>query len=305
MVKDLFIVGFGNLHQMKIFVFALILMVYLTIIIGNVFVICLIIISPKLHTPMYFFLCNLSTCEKKISSIIIPSILNTVWWNGGTMSLYGCITYFYVGASVASAECLFLTIMAYDRYLAICRPVRYSSIMNNKTCNYLAVWAWLYSFLEMLLSSISVYNLQFCGSNTIDFMYCDITPIVELSTTDPTAAKRHALLMATIVCILPFMLVMLSYLSIFWTIQKMSAKTGRQKAFSTCSSHLASVCTYFGSLFIIYFVPNQQKSLQIKKILVLIYTMGVPLLNPFIYSLRNQEMKVSFKIYFLPALIKQ
>ncbi|KAM3924499.1 olfactory receptor 10A3-like [Leptodactylus fuscus] len=208
----------------------------------------------------------------------------------------------YLGASSGSAECLLLTAMAYDRYLAICDPLRYSSIMNTTTRNHLVASAWITGFFVMSISTISVCNLEFCKGDTIDHLFCDFAPILQLSPTDTTLLEAEALLITIALSLFPFLLIIVSYVSILFTILKIPSKSSRQKSFSTCSSHLASVCVYFGSIFIIYLVPSEQSSKKFNKILSLLYTIGTPLLNPVIYSLRNREMKLCFRLYFCSAL---
>lgn len=292
------LLGFGHLHRLRNVIFVMFLIIYLLTLIGNTLIITLIALSPRLHSPMYFFLCNLSICEILFTSVILPNMLHVIWGNGGSASLSGCITQLYLGASSGSAECLLLTAMAYDRYLAICDPLRYSSIMNTMTRNHLAAWAWVTGFFVMSISTFSVCNLQFCEGNTVDHLFCDFAPILRLSSSDTTLVEKEALLITIALSLFPFFLIIVSYVTIFFTILSIPSKSGRQKSFSTCSSHLASVCTYFGSIFIIYLVPSQKSSEKVNKILSLLYTIGTPLLNPIIYSLRNQEMKSCFGSYF-------
>ncbi|CAI9606433.1 unnamed protein product [Staurois parvus] len=298
MVMEVFLLGFGNLKSSKDLIFALFLLLYLTTLIGNMLIIILIATSPRLHSPMYFFICNLSACEMFFTTIIIPNLLYILWWNGGYMSFYGCIIQHHLVSATGSAECLLLTVMAYDRHLAICNPLRYSSIMNASNCIHLVIWAWLLAFILLIISTVSICNLQFCDLNIIDHLYCDLTPILEISSSDTSMVKMEVLLLSFILNLFPFVLIILSYVSIFFTIQKISSWSGRQKTFSTCSSHLASVCMYFGSIFINYLVPSQQNMIRINKMLSLLYTVVTPFFNPIIYSLRNHEIMVCFRQYF-------
>ncbi|XP_072254795.1 olfactory receptor 10A3-like [Pyxicephalus adspersus] len=295
---QVFLVGFGDLQNMRIFIFLLFFFVYLTTIMGNILIIVLIAISPRLHSPMYFFICNLSACEMFFTTIIMPNVLYILWWNGGYMSFYGCITQLYVGSATGSAECLLLTVMAYDRHLAICYPLRYPSIMNIYTRNHLVVWGWMTGFIVLVTSTIIICNLQFCSLNTIDHLFCDLAPILQLSSSDTSLVETEIFVIIIILSLFPFVLILLSYVSIFYTILRISSKTGRQKTFSTCSSHLASVCMYFGTIFIIYLVPSRPNFIKINKMLSLFYVVVTPLLNPIIYSLRNNEMMDCFRYYF-------
>ncbi|XP_068129324.1 olfactory receptor 10AG1-like [Hyperolius riggenbachi] len=297
-VTEVVLLGFGILHHVKDFIFVLFLLLYLASIVGNMMVITLIKTSPRLHSPMYFFLRNLSACEILFTTVLMPNMLYVIWGNGGTISLYGCITQLYLGASIGSAESLLLTMMAYDRYLAICFPLRYSSVMNNVTCNHLALLSWLCGFVMLSISIVSICSLQFCGTNTIDHLFCDFDPVLQISSSDISDiyfVKMEGMMITIPLTLFPFVLIILSYVSIFCAILRISSSGGRQRAFSTCSAHLVSVCTYFGAIFIIYLAPSERYSNRLSKMLSLLYTVGIPLLNPIIYSLRNQEMKESIR----------
>ncbi|OCT90877.1 hypothetical protein XELAEV_18019494mg, partial [Xenopus laevis] len=302
LVVELVLLGFGNLQQLQNILFLLFLIIYITTLTGNLIVISLILLNPRLHTPMYFFLCNLSLCEIIFTSNIVPNMLSTVWGGGGTLTIYGCFTQFYIYTATGSVECLLLTIMAFDRHLAICNPLRYSTMMNFRICKYLALCAWLSGFLIMSSITLTIFQLELCGSNIIDHIFCDLAPILNMSSTDTFLVESEVFVVAIALSLLPFVFIVGSYTSIFCTIVKISSATGRQKAFYTCSSHLASVCCYFGTLFTIYLFPSQGRSVTVNKILSLLYTVVTPLLNPMIYSLRNQEMKDSF---FLQSNLKK
>lgn len=305
---ELIILGFEHLQMVKPIVLFMCVLTYLIILAGNVLIIGLITTSPRLSSPMYFFLCNLSSCEVIFTTNIMPNMIYVMWSDGGTISLSGCITQFYIYTSSGSAECLLLTVMAFDRYLAICNPLRYSSVMNFKTCSHLVVWAWLSGFIGMSIIILTISNLKFCGSNIVDHFFCDLEPILHLSSSDTSLVKMEVLVYAMLMGVLPFVLIIFSYVAIFWTIIRIPSGTGRQKAFSTCSSHLASVCTYFGTILIIYLVPPHEHSVEINKTLSLFHTVVTPLFNPIIYSLRNQEMQACFAtfIFFLiPSSNKQ
>ncbi|CAI9581144.1 unnamed protein product [Staurois parvus] len=297
MVTEMFLVGFGNLQHINNCIFVLFLMAYVATVTGNMLIITLISTSSSLQSPMYFFLSNLSACEVFLTTTITPNMLYIVWLNGGFVSFYGCIIQYYLASSTGSAECLLLTVMAYDRHLAICNPLRYSSIMNYNTRNHLVTWAWVVGFTVMFMLIITIYHLQFCGSNTIDHFYCDLAPLLRLSTSDTSPVDMEVIFITIFLGVITFVLIIVSYISIFSTILKISSRSGRQKTFSTCSSHLASVSMYCGSTCITYMVPSQQ-NVKINKLSSLLYTVVIPLLNPIIYSLRNQEMIDCFKYYF-------
>ncbi|XP_073479972.1 olfactory receptor 5V1-like [Aquarana catesbeiana] len=302
MVSEIFLVGFGHLKHIQFFIFVLFLVAYLAIVIGNMSILTLISTSPKLHSPMYFFLSNLSACEIFMTTMIIPNMLSILWLNGGFVSFFGCITQYYLGSSTGNIECLLLTVMAYDRHLAICNPLRYSSIMNINTRNHLVAWAWVAGFTAMAILIITICHLQFCGLNTIDHFFCDLAPLLQLSTSDTSLVEMEVLFITIFLSFVPFVMIIVSYVSIFSAILRISSRSGRQKAFSTCSSHLASVCLFFGSICVTYMVPSQQNGMKINKFLSMSYIVVTPLLNPVIYTLRNQEMIACFRHYIFSKL---
>lgn len=292
-ISVLTLLGFGDLFQMKYLFFAIFLLLYIIALIGNSLIIGLTVITTKLHSPMYFFLCNLSLCEIFFSNFIFLHILYLVWGNGGSVSLYYVIGHTYVCTSAGVTEILLLTIMAVDRYFAICNPLRYPTLMNLGTCSYLVLMAWISGLIIPSISTIQIYSLKICPSETIDVLFCELVCILEMSSTDTYIVKMEILAFGAVLGLFPVILVILSYVSIFSTILTISSKDGRMKTFSTCSAHLTSVFLYFGAIFVIYMVPSLLYSKKMKKIITLVYTVLIPLLNPLIYSLRNQEMKAS------------
>ncbi|CAI9606431.1 unnamed protein product [Staurois parvus] len=304
MVTEMFLLGFGHLQHINNCIFVLFLIAYLATVTGNMLIITLISTSASLQSPMYFFLSNLSACEVILTTTITPNMLYILWSNGGFISFFGCIIQHYLASSTGSAECLLLTLMAYDRHLAICNPLRYSSIMNINTRNHLVSWTWMVPFTVMAMLIITICHLQFCGSNTIDHFYCDLAPLLQLSSSDTYLVDMEIIFIVLFLGVITFVLIIVSYISIFSTILKISSRSGRQKTFSTCSSHLASVCLYFGSICITYMVPSQQNVVpsqpkkKMNKFTSLFYTVAIPLLNPIIYSLRNREMIDCFNHYF-------
>ncbi|KAM4749313.1 olfactory receptor 5A2-like [Rhinophrynus dorsalis] len=253
--------------------------------------------SYRLQSPMFFFLSQLSFSDILLTTNIAPYMLYVIMSGGGTLSITGCITqYFFYGAS-ATTECLLLTAMSYDRYLAICNPLRYVVIMDLKLCLYLVVCSWSLSFILTLIPIFFFYKLQFCGPNVIDHFFCDLGPLLELSCSDTSIVKSEVFVISTLLTIVPFFFITLTYVYIFQTIMRISSITGRQKAFSTCSSHLTVVGTYYGALFAMYVVPSKGYSLNINKFVSLMYTVVTPLFNPIIYSLRNQEIKIAIGRY--------
>ncbi|KAM4749293.1 olfactory receptor 11A1-like [Rhinophrynus dorsalis] len=206
------------------------------------------------------------------------------------MTFTGCIVQYYFEAAFIVSECYLLTMMSYDRYLAICNPLRYISIMGIKLSLHLVLCSWILGFLIPMVSTISLSFLEYCGGNIIDHIYCDFVPLVELSCSDTSFLKVQALVFSAFAVIGPFVFINVTYISIFLTILNISSKIGRKKAFSTCSSHLMVVCTYYGTLTAKYIVPSNGNSLTVSKVISLLYTVVTPLFNPIVYSLRNQEI---------------
>ncbi|MEE6505906.1 hypothetical protein FKM82_007374 [Ascaphus truei] len=296
-VKDILLLGFQRLHNFKIPLFVLFLMLYGVTLTGNVMIVALVSASPSLHHPMFFFLSHLSLSDIILTTDIVPKMLRVIWRGGDTISVTGCITQFqFFGVALAS-ECLLLTVMSYDRYLAICHPLRYVSIMGTNLRLHLVFWCWLLSFLISLVTVVLVSKLQFCGPNVIDHFFCDFVPLLQLSCSDTSVVEMENVLLATPITLFPVIFISVTYAIIFVTIFRIPSTTGRRKAFSTCSSHLAVVCTFFGTLVTLYVVPPNGDSLAANKVLSLLYTMATPLFNPIIYSLRNKEIRAALMNY--------
>ncbi|XP_018428019.1 PREDICTED: olfactory receptor 10A7-like [Nanorana parkeri] len=264
---------------------------------GNLLIVVLVSFSHLLKSPMYFFLGHLSLCDFILCSSIIPKALNVIVHGGSSISFPACFIQFYIFCFCLTTECYLLTVMSYDRYVAICNPLSYILIMNFNLCLYLVAGTWFSAFYLSLISFFMSFTLDFCGPDVIDHFYCDLSPILELSCSDTSAAKLEASLLTTIVVILPFVFIIVTYVYIFTTILGIASNTGRQKAFSTCSSHLSVVCAFYGTLISIYLSPSTGNSLTINKILSLVYTLGTPLFNPVIYTLRNQEIRKTLKVF--------
>ncbi|KAM8972677.1 olfactory receptor 11L1-like [Pelodytes ibericus] len=238
---------------------------------------------------------QVSICDIVQTTTIVPMMLSTVLYEEGVMSLAACFTQYYFFAGYEASECFLLTAMSYDRYLAICHPLRYNSIMDNECCIKLIIMSWLLAFSIALINIMLVTNLRFCGPNIIDHFFCDLGPLLKLSCSDTFIVQIEAILMCFPVLIAPLIIIMVSYIYIVLTIVKISTISGRQKAFSTCSSHLAVVSIFYGTLISIYVFPTQGQTQSVIKVLSLLYTVVTPMLNPIIYSLRNTDIKEALK----------
>ncbi|KAG8455761.1 hypothetical protein GDO86_001812 [Hymenochirus boettgeri] len=251
--------------------------------------------TRRLHYPMYFFLSNLSSSEILFTSCIIPNMLYIIISGGGTMSVTACFTQFYVYGSLISTECFLLAVMSYDRYLAICNPLHCNSLMNSKMCIQFASWSWLIGFLLSVITMVFISNIIFCGANEINHFLCDFAPLLKLACSDVSKIELQVFIMSISIIIFPFIFIVLTYVRIIQTIFLIPSTAGRRKTFSTCSSHLTVVSTYYGTLMFMYSAPSVQMLQNSNKILSLLYIVVTPLCNPIIYSLRNHEIRKILK----------
>ncbi|XP_075434343.1 olfactory receptor 11A1-like [Ascaphus truei] len=294
-VTEFLLLGFQNLHSFKILLFTVFLVIYIMTLSGNLLIIALVSTSHQLHSPMYFFLSHLSLTDILLTTVIVPNMLRLIWGNGGTMSVAGCVSQFHFFAFTVTTECFLLTVMSYDRYLAICHPLRYTTIMNLKLRLQLVIWSWLLGFVLTLFIILPIGQLQFCGPNVIDHYFCDFAPFLKHSCSDASFIEIEIFALSAPVNLLPFAFVIVTYVCISLTILRIPSITGRKKAFSTCSSHIMVVCTYYGTLITVYIVPSRGHSFNINKVLSLLNTVVTPFFNPIIYSLRNQEIRVALR----------
>ncbi|XP_040269164.1 olfactory receptor 11L1-like [Bufo bufo] len=292
MVTEILLLGFQNLQSFRICFFLLLLIIFCVTVCGNLLIILVVSYSRSLHSPMYFFLTQLSFSDIMLSSTIVPNMLHIVLHEGTSVSFIGCLTQFYFFITSESLECLLLTVMSYDRYQAICNPLHYNMVMDLTFCVRAVLLCWVMMLIVTLTLSLTVNQLQFCGPNVIDHFFCDFDPLLELSCSDTFFLKLEDMILAVPFVVCPFIVILVSYVYIIITILKIPSVTGRQKTFSTCSSHLAVVSLYYWSLIIMYLFPNKG---DVKKILSLLYTVVTPLLNPMIYSLSNRDIRQSSK----------
>ncbi|KAE8620606.1 hypothetical protein XENTR_v10010365 [Xenopus tropicalis] len=289
------LLGFQNSQIINEFLFVPFLWIYILTLFGNLLIIILVITVSALRSPMYVLLSQLSLADVLLSTSITPNFLRLLLNGGGTISATGCITQFYIFGVSASSEFYLLTVMAYDRYLAICSPLHYVSIMGFRLCLYMSLCSWGVALLLSLFFNLLTFNLQFCGPFVIDHYFCDFTPLIKLSCTDSKAVELTDIIVGIPFMLLPFCFIIYTYVSIGLAILRISSTEGRHKAFSTCSSHLIVVCTYYGTLIIVYMVPSKAHNFNINKMLSLLYTVGTPCFNPTVYSLRNNEIKAALR----------
>ncbi|XP_054849845.1 olfactory receptor 11A1-like [Eublepharis macularius] len=294
-ITEFILLGFGNLHGLQILLFSIFLVIYMITLSGNILILIAVSVNRSLHTPMYFFLGNFSFLEIWYTTSIAPKMLRTFLTMHESISFSGCIAQFYFFGSMAVIECYLLAMMSYDRYLAICNPLRYTAIMNIKVCLQMAVGSWISGFLTPIATLVLTFRLPFCASNEIDHFFCDLSPIVKLSCGDPHVAEITTFTLASLVTMVPFLLTLSSYANILSTILRIPSAKGKQKAFSTCSSHLIVVTFFYGTLGSVYAAPSAKQSPVLNKLFSLLYTVITPMVNPIIYSLRNKEVKEALR----------
>ncbi|KAM3920294.1 olfactory receptor 1S1-like [Leptodactylus fuscus] len=297
-VTEFELLGFYSFQDFHIFPFFLFLFIYIVILFENLLIVLLISVSHFLKHPMYIFLKNLALADILSTSNAVIPLLQVILRKSGRIQVSHCIFQYYILCFSGFAQSFLLTVMSFDRYLAICHPLRYATIINVKNCLQLVFISWLVAFILITSEIILMYQLQFCESNVIDHFFCDIAPILQISTSDTTLVSWYDFALSLFLIFVPFMLVIISYICIIITILKMSSVMSRKKAFSTCSSHLAIVGTYYGTLIAIYLVPSSENLIDENKFRTLMYTVITPLVNPIIYSLKNQEIIGAMKKFF-------
>nr|XP_033818384.1 olfactory receptor 1G1-like [Geotrypetes seraphini] len=294
-VSEFLLLGLTDHAALKGPLFGVFLVMYLMNVLANGTMISLICVNTKLHSPMYFFLCNLSFVDMCFTSVTVPKMLSHLLSDKNTISYSECIIQLYFFVVFIGSECVLLSIMAYDRYVAICNPLHYVIIMNKKLCLSLAAASWIINFLDALLHTLLIVRLSFCDSNKIQHFFCDLTPLMKLSCTDTSINELVIFTEGSVQSIVPFVIILVSYIRIIITITKIQSTGGRLKAFSTCSSHLTVVLLFYGTLLFMYFRPSSSYSLEKDKIASVVYNVVSPMLNPFIYSLRNRDVKAALK----------
>ncbi|KAG8435713.1 hypothetical protein GDO86_013596 [Hymenochirus boettgeri] len=282
---------FSENKTLQLPLFILFLLIYLFIILGNLIVFNTITLSSRLHTPMYMFLGNLSFLDISYISTTFPKLLHMLYTQQKTISYSGCMTQLYFFMACACTECLLLTIMAYDRYVAICHPLHYILLMSLKHCSRLITGVWVVGFLDPMVYSLLTANLTFCSSHHIDHFYCDLIPLLKITCSNTSNIKILNYINALILGVSTFALMLFSYVFIIRTILKIRSSQGRQKAFSTCSSHLTCVIIFYLTIIGSYLKPMGSYEPLRDSVFALLYIALVPLLNPFIYTLKNNEFK--------------
>ncbi|XP_012371332.1 olfactory receptor Olfr180-like [Octodon degus] len=285
--NEFVLLGFTDRPDQKIFLFILFSTIYLITMVGNLGLVALIYIECRLHTPMYIFLGNLALMDACCSCAITPKMLQNFFSQDRRISIYECMAQFYFLCLAETADCFLLAAMAYDRYIAICSPLQYHTMMSKKLCIHMTIRTFIVSNLHSMIHAGLLLRLNFCKSNQIDHFFCDILPLYRLSCTSPFINELMIYIFSMPIQITTIATVLISYFCILCTIFQMKSKEGRGKAFSTCASHFLSVSIFYICL-LMYIRPFEKSDKDIP--VAIFYTIVIPLLNPFIYSLRNKEV---------------
>ncbi|XP_020840372.2 olfactory receptor 8D1-like [Phascolarctos cinereus] len=291
MVTDFILMGLTDEPELQLPLFLLFLQIYIISMMGNASLLLLIRISSQLHTPMYYFLSNLSFIDLCFSSVITPKMLVSFVSEKNIISYSGCLIQFFFFCAFCIADCFMLTAMAYDRYLAICSPLTYNSAMSQNICFLLVVGVYTMGLFGAITHTSGLARLSFCGNNVISHYFCDIPPLLKLSCSSTYINELLVMLLVVINSLVTILPILISYAFILSSILKMHSAKGRSKAFSTCGSHLASVVVLYGSIIFMYCQPASTSNITEQKVSSVIYTTIIPMLNPWIYSLRNKDVK--------------
>lgn len=290
-VTEFVFLGLSSQPEMQLILFIMFLFFYLLTVAGNVIIITVIQIEPRLQNPMYFFLTNLSFLDICYISTNVPQMLSNMVGKKKTIPFSSCATQMYFSLSFGMIECVLLGVMAYDRYVAICHPLHYTVIMNRSTCVQLAAISWCSSFLSSMVINVLTLSLPYCGPNVLNHFFCEVPSILRLACTDTSFTEMVVFIFSIIIVFIPFLLIVVSYARILLSLLRMQSASGRHKALSTCASHLTVVALFYGTAIFVYMRPQSKSSRAGGKIIAVFYTVITPMFNPLIYSLRNQDVK--------------
>ncbi|XP_059115312.1 olfactory receptor 5D16-like [Peromyscus eremicus] len=285
------LLGFSDYPELRVPLFLLFLAVYSFSVVGNLGMIMIIRINPKLHTPMYFFLSHLSFADLCYSSIIAPKMLVNLVVEDRSISFLGCIMQFFFFCTFVVTELILFAVMAYDRFVAVCNPLLYTVVMSQRLCALLVLGSYAWGVLCSLTLTCSALKLYFRGFNTINHFFCELSSLIALSCSDSHLSQLLLFIVATFNEISTLLIILTSYLFIIVTALKMHSASGHRKVFSTCASHMTAITIFHGTILFLYCVPNSKNSRHTVKVASVFYTVVIPMLNPLIYSLRNKDVK--------------
>ncbi|XP_011825446.1 olfactory receptor 6C74 [Macaca thibetana thibetana] len=294
-VANFILLGLTDDPQLQVIIFLLLFFTYMLSVTGNLTIITLTLLDLHLKTPMYFFLRNFSFLEVSFTTVCIPKFLVSMATGDKTISYNDCAAQLFFTILLGATEFFLLAAMSFDRYVAICKPLHYTTIMSSRVCNLLVFASWMAGFLIIFPPLLMGLQLDFCAANTVDHFFCDVSPVLQLSCTDTNVIELMMLLSAILTLLVTLVLVILSYTNIFRTVLKIPSSQQRKKAFSTCSSHMVVVSISYGSCIFMYVKPSAKERVSLNKGIALLSTSVAPMLNPFIYTLRNKQVKYVFK----------
>ncbi|XP_004869976.1 olfactory receptor 1052-like [Heterocephalus glaber] len=292
-VKEFLLIGLNENPNLQIPLFLLFTLIYLLTLLGNWALILLIWLNVPLHTPMYFFLSNLAFCDICYSTVFAPKMLINFLSKRKLSTFYGCVSQSFFFAVYVTTEGILLSMMAYDRYVAIAKPLSYSVLMTQSVCVQMVLASYLGGLINALTHTLGLLKLDFCSPNIVNHFFCDIPPLLRLACSDTHVNELLLLLFSGIIAMFTLTVIMVSYIRIVIAIQRIRSAQGRCKPFSTCASHLSAVTLFYGSVTFSYLQPSSQYSLEQEKVSAVFYTLVIPMLNPLIYSLRNNDVKTA------------
>uniref|UniRef100_A0A8C9AIH4 Olfactory receptor n=1 Tax=Prolemur simus TaxID=1328070 RepID=A0A8C9AIH4_PROSS len=302
-IPTFILLGFSEYPELRVPLFLFFLSIYIVTVVGNLGMIIIIKINPKLHTIMYFFLSHLSYVDFCYSTVVTPKLLENLVVEDRTVSFSGCIMQFCFACIFAVTETFMLAAMAYDRFVAVCNPLLYTTTMSQKLCTLLVAGSYTWGVVCSLTLTYFLLELSYCESSIINNFICDHSVIISVSCSDPYISQMLRFAIAVFNETSSLMIILISYILIFITVMKMPSASGRSKTFSTCASHLTAITIFHGTILFLYCVPNPKTSRLIVKVASVFYTVVIPMLNPLIYSLRNKDVKDMFGKLVLTKLL--
>ncbi|XP_069814735.1 putative olfactory receptor 2B8 [Dendropsophus ebraccatus] len=294
-VVEFILVGLTSRQDMQILLFIVFLACYIASFIGNMLIVWLSNTNPRLYTPMYYFLRNLSFLDMCYTSCVVPIMLLNFLAVKKTISYTGCVAQMAMHMSLGGTECFLLLSMAYDRYVAICSPLHYTSVMHPVLCIKMATASWLGGLINSIINTVYTLQLPFCGPNVVNHFFCEAPTLLELACADTSRNKTVLFFCAMVVAVAPFLVIFFTYINIVSSIMKIRTTTGRRKAFSTCASHVLVVTLFYGTIFFMYLRPGSVHVANQDKMATLFYSVITPMLNPLIYTLKNKDVKIALK----------
>ncbi|XP_053416195.1 olfactory receptor 5B12-like [Nycticebus coucang] len=294
-VNEFRLLGLTDSPELQVPLFIIFMLIYFITVIGNLGMITLILLDRHLHTPMYFFLSNLSLADCVYSSAVTPKVMAGLLTGEKIISYGGCVAQMFFFVAFASIDCFLLAIMAYDRHAAVCKPLRYTTTMTAGMCTQMVTGCYIWGFIESAVHTGFTFCLSFCHSNVVHHFFCDIPPMLALSCSDIYVNEIVLFILASFNVCFALTVILTSYVFIFIAILRMRSAEGRKKAFSTCASHVTAVTIFYGTVIFMYLQPSSSHSMDNDQMASVFYTIVIPMLNPIVYSLRNKEVNNAFR----------